>query len=141
CDVTTPCPRGPVRLTRPFEFDSPLGLDPEAGVRAVGLPCIVLCHAICAQPAALEQRADDVTPVADHMHGGRARVCTEGAGEHVARLGVLLHAAQTASESERPDALEDPAHGSSLLLLGKIEERWHGRLQQRNLAKIDPARL
>src|SRR5205823_8122205 len=54
-EIATPCPRCPAHLARPLELGTPLGLDPEARVRAIGLLRIVAFCTIVRQPAALEQ--------------------------------------------------------------------------------------
>ena len=80
-DVAPPRPGRPRRLACLHELFHPLRLDPEARAGAVGKPRVVGSRPLGVQPAALEQRADDVPPVADDVHGARLRESAERVGE------------------------------------------------------------
>ena len=105
--VATPRPRGPRRVRYPGELLLPAGLDPEPGVRPERQPRIVGAGPGRAQPAALEERRGDVAAVRNDVDGDRVRVGAERRGEHEARLGGLLDAAEAAGEPEHANALED----------------------------------
>ncbi len=94
-----------------------------------------------AEPAALEQRADDVPAVADDVqrHGVR-----EGEGERVRderRLGRLLDRAEASDEPEPPGGGEQSvgsrAAASSTASVDELGDR---RLEGRHLAEIHEAR-
>src|SRR4029077_11095613 len=83
------------------------------------------------EPAPLQQGADDVTAVAQRVHGERLRIRLERRGEQWRRLRRLLDAAQSPGEADPPDALEDSAQ-----LLGRRARR-ERRLPRRHLAEVD----
>ena len=70
-DVAAPGPGGAARVADLLELVAPLGLDPEARVRAVSGSGVVPAVAAGAQPAPLEQRADDVAAVAHDVERRR----------------------------------------------------------------------
>jgi hypothetical protein len=110
-------------------------------VPAVGLPGIVAAGASVTEPAALEQRADDVAAVPQHVEGQRLGIGAERAREHVARLGILLDSPQPAHEREAAHTLDDPPHLACLILVLQSCEARHRRLEERHLAEVDPAGL
>ena len=138
--VAPPRPRRACRVARRLELRPALGLDPEARPRAVGEVGVVAAAAAGAQPAALEQRADDVAAVAHDVDGAGLRVGAEGRGEDERRLGRLLDPAPAAHEREQADALEDAADARRGL--GRLQRRQGGdaRLQGRHLAQVDETR-
>src|SRR5205823_3623335 len=66
-DVPAPGPRRAARFARPLELLDPLRLDPEPRVPAVELPRVVTTAPSRTEPTALEQGADDVAAVAQHV--------------------------------------------------------------------------
>src|SRR4029077_6600908 len=66
-DVASPRPGGAGRVACGLELRTTLGRDPEARARAVGEPRVAAATATRREPALLEQRADDVAPVADQV--------------------------------------------------------------------------
>ena len=99
-EVRAPRPGGAGRLGRGPELVPPLGLDPRTDVTAVREPGVVAPAAIVAQPALLEQRADDVAPVAQDVHRRRLRICLQRSSDDERRLGRLLHAARAFTEQQ-----------------------------------------
>ena len=75
---------------------------------SVGEARVVGAFAFCAEPAAFEEGADDVAPVADDVHCRAAGYARSAADEEEARLGRLLDAAQVRGEAERSHDLEHP---------------------------------
>lgn len=69
CDIPAPRPGAAAGLGNLSELFPALGLDPEAGMRAVWLPGIVCVRPIRAQPAALQQGGGDVSAVAQDVGG------------------------------------------------------------------------
>ena len=110
-------------------------------MRAVRQARVVAAAAVGAQPAALEQRADDVAPVAEHVHGRRLRIGEERGLERERRLGRLLDGAEPAREPEQADALDDRPElprGRRRRLAREPRQR---RLERRHLVEVDEARL
>src|SRR6266542_1108130 len=89
-EVTAPGPARASRLAGGAELLNPLRLDPEAGLLAVGAAHVVGSAPLDAEPSLLEQGADDVASVANHVHDLRLRVGAERRAEDEARLGCLL---------------------------------------------------
>src|SRR5262249_5813894 len=107
--VPAPGPGCPARIADAAELVSALGLHPEAGVRAVRDPRIVLARALLPQPSALEERADDVAAVPHDVHDPRVGI---RAGDDIGEkrgLGGLLDRSHGADE---PDAAGDPEGAS-----------------------------
>ena len=74
---------------------------------AEGGPGVICVRALCAQPTALEQRADHVAPVAQRVDERRPWKRLGDRGQHEGRLGRLLHGAAAADEAETADAVEN----------------------------------
>ena len=109
-------------------------------MRAEGEASVVGAGALGAEPAALEQRRDDVAPVADDVHGDRFGVRPERGAEHEAGLGCLLHPAQAAGEAEKAHPLEDSPQASSGRILRLVQELGNRRLPGLHLVQVDEAR-
>src|SRR5947208_12030847 len=132
-DVAPPRPRAAASVADLRKLGAPLGLYPEAGLRSVVEPGVVPPVPVRVEPAALEERADDVAAVAHRVHGERLGICLERGAEHVRGLGRLLDATQSPGKADAPDAFENPAE---LVGRGAVRQR---RLPRRHLAEVDEA--
>ena len=92
-----------------LELLPPLGLDPEAGIRAVGNAGVVDARLLRPQPRLLEQRADDVPSVANDVHDLRLGVGERERTSEVRELRRLLDGANRADESDATRDGKDPA--------------------------------
>ena len=138
-EIGAPGPGGAGGVARGLELGDPLGLDPEAGPRAVGKLRVVPAALARAEPTPLEERADDVAAVADDMNRPAMRIGLRAGREHVRRLGSLLDAAQPGDEREAPDALEhepDPVRRPASRGAHQCRDR---RLVRADLAQVDEA--
>ena len=76
-------------------------MDAEGGA---GVVCV---RPPGAQPAALEQRAHDIAPVAQRVDERPPRKRLRHGGQHERSLGCLLHSATAADEAQTTDTVED----------------------------------
>ena len=76
-------------------------MDAEGSARVVGV------SPLGAQPAPLEQRTDDVAPVAQRVDERRTRERLRHRRQHERSLGRLLDSAAAADEAQATDAVED----------------------------------
>ena len=108
---------------------------------AVGLADLVAPWPSGLQPAALEQRADDIAAVAEHVHGSSLGVRPERRPEHEAHLWCLLDTAQMRDQAEAPDPREDQLQPRGRILLGELSELRDRRLDRAGLPQVDETRL
>ena len=107
---------------------------------SVGEPRIVLPTPAGAEPASLEQRADDIPTVTDDVdeHGlwkpSSDRLCNVG------RLGRLLDTAEVTHESKPPRDAQDAADPWCSLGRCEVRELRDGGFQRGDLTEIDEAR-
>ena len=94
-------------LARLPELLLPARLHPEARVDAEGGARVVGVPPLGAQPAPLEQRTDDVAPVAQRVDERRPRERLRHRRQHERGLGGLLDGAAAADEAEATDTVED----------------------------------
>ena len=106
-------------------------------MRAEAQPRVVAVGALGAEPAALEQRADDVPPVADDVNHLRARVGGQRGVDEEGRLGRLLDRAPSAGEAEPSHALDDRAQPPGGLVRGHADELRDRGLERQHLAQVD----
>ena len=110
-------------------------------MRAVRDAGVVASRALGAEPAALEQRTDDVAAVPDDVHRLCGRIRAQRSGEDEARLRGLLDTAQVARETEATHDIERPPKASRRLLLGEPRQLRNRRLERLHLAEVDQAGL
>ena len=136
--VAPPHPCRPARVARALELLPPLGLDPEAGVGAVGNAGVVDAAPAPAKPRLLEQRADDVAPVANDVHDLRLGVGERERSDEVRELRRLLDGANRADETDATRDGEDPSQRRAASAVGARQARERG-LDRRHLAEVDEA--
>jgi hypothetical protein len=109
-------------------------------MRAVRDPGVVASRAFGAEPAALEQRTDDVAAVPDDVHRLCGWIGAQRSGEDEARLRGLLDTAQVARETEATHDVERPPNARRRLCSGAAPAR-NRRLERLHLAEVDQAGL
>ena len=139
-DVPAPGPGGARRVGDLGELRLAAALDPEAGVGAVGEPRVVGAGPRGAQPAAREERRDDVPPVAHDVYRDRLGIGQQGGREDEARLRRLLDPAQPGREPEPPHALEDAPQPRGDDVVGKVEQPRDRGLPRLHLVEVDEPR-
>ena len=139
-DIASPRPGCPPGIRHRGELLGARLFDPEARRRPKREPRVVFPPHSHAQPAALEERADDVAPVADDVDELRL---WEGEGERLrdeGRLRRVLDGPPAADEAEPTRRGEDPPNASCRLAGRKPRKLWNRRLERRDLAEVDEPR-
>src|SRR6476619_2529847 len=137
--VTPPHPGRPPRVTRVLKLLAPLRLDPEAAIGAIGNAGVVDTPLLRPKPRFLEQRADDVPPVANDVHDLRLGVGERERSNEVRELRCLLHRANRGDEAEATRDGEGPAQPAGSLG-GRESRKFRNRsLVGCHLAEVDEA--